>query len=523
MHRHRFDLVALRPRAVGDGDATPRRHTRFPTAAAVAPIVLAVTMLLASCGTSGNTVGAGAVTGTSAIASTAAATGAAVERTTASTSSTGISSSSNGTAATSGGTAALSARAASAQTPADGGVAAGRALYVSNGCVACHGDNAEGKIGPKIAGTGLTFAEVLHQVRQPRGVMPPFSPQQVNDAQVQQIYAYLESLAPPTPTPAPVAQTATTSVSVAVTPLNVDAIVAAVDDLKVASDYAHDAAKTVADLHTYGGQAAQALKAAQAAVQAAKTAGGGSAELKADLDQLQQLLGAVAPDVQAAASATSVEAAAPHTEKMVLASRLDLLPLALELVRVNGEVGAVTGTVKDTAGRPVAQALVTIEGGNVHTGLITDADGNFKASGIAAFRAVEVKAYKAGYLYVESHAPVTRAGTASVVITIPPESDPAASPKVSNAVVPAGAIAGTASAHFSLTATQKDNQIAEDQIWALSPEAGVAYVLRGSGNNAYTLDQKLPNLKAGTYTWYFFATTHECDMSSELVQHMTVQ
>lgn len=416
--------------------------------------------------------------------------------------------------------------AAGSTTSVASGLAGGRALFVSNGCSACHGDQGQGNIGPTIAGTGLTFAAVLHQVRVPKGQMPPFSTQQVSDAQVRQIYDYLESLGPPMPTPAPtVASSATNTASgaVAATPIDVDAIATAVDNLKVASDYAHDAAKTPADVKTYGGQAAQALAAAQIALKAAIANGGGSAELKADLDQLQQLLTNVAPDVQVAAAAATVAAAAPHTEKMVLASRLDLLPLALELVRVNGETGSVTGLIKDTTGKPVPQALVTIEGGKIHQGLLTDANGAFKASDVAAFRSVQVKAYKAGYLYVDSHAVVTKGGTANVVITIPQESNPPASPKVSNVSAPAGPIGGTALAHFSMTATQKNNDIAEDQLWALSPQAGAAYVLRSTGNNNYALDQALPNLKAGSYTWYFFATTHECDMSNVVQQTMTVR
>lgn len=387
---------------------------------------------------------------------------------------------------------------------------------MSVGCIACHGSNAEGKIGPKIAGTGLTFAEVLHQVRQPRGQMPPFPASTVSDAQVQQIYSWLESLAPPTPTPMPAAAGAPAKI-------NADAIVNAVSDLKVAADYAKDASKTVGDLQNYTGQATKALQAAQAAVQAATTAGGGSPELRANLAQLSQGLSAVAPEVQAAASATALNAAAPHTAKMVLASRLDLLPLALEIVRLNGETGAVSGVVKDTAGKAVAQAFITIGGGKVHTGLMTDANGAFKASGIAAFRAVEVKAYKAGALYVEGHAPVTSGGTASVTLTLPAEPDPAASPKVSDTFVTGGPLSGTATAHFAMNATQKDNNIAEDQLWALSPEAGVAYQLRQAGGNNYTADQPLPSLKSGAYTWYFFATTHACDMSNVVQQRMTVQ
>lgn len=490
--------------------------------------------LLAACGSPAASTGAGGPT--AAPATAAPASGGAPAGTAATTATTSSSAAVTPTAAATtapsptasavqaGATAQASPTpSAAAATPTagtsaatGGGAAAGRQLFVAKGCVACHGDNAEGKIGPKIAGTGLTFAEVLHQVRQPRGQMPPFSAQQVSDAEVQQIYTYLESLAPPTPTAMPAAQGAPSTV-------NADAIVGPVSDLKTASDYAKDASKSMQDLKTYTGQATTALQAAQAAVQAATASGGGSPELRATLAQLSQGLAAVAPEVQAAAAATSLDAAAPHTAAMVLASRIELLPLALEVVRLNGETGSVVGTVKDTSGKPVPQAFVTIGGGKIHTGLMTDANGSFSASGIAAFRAVDVKAYKAGSLYVENHAPVTKGGTASVTITLPAENNPPASPQVSDTFVTPGPIGGSATAHFAMKAVQKDNRIAEDQVWALSPEAGVAYVLRQSGGNNYTVDQPLPGLKAGSYTWYFFATTHECDMSNVLQQKMTVQ
>lgn len=487
----RLMMIAFRP-AQGHSDSGPRVWT----------CLLLASLVLLACGTpSSGSAGAGA--GAAAASATTPAAAPA--------------------------TAANSSAASSSQatTPADP-VAAGQTLYVNKGCGACHGEKAEGGIGPALAGTGLSFEAVLQQVRAPKGQMPPFSAQQVSDDELRGIYAYLESLGPPTPTPAPTPKLQPTvagvaSASPAPKPVDVDAIANAVDDLKVASDYAHDAAKTMNDLHTYTGQAMTALQAAQAAVQAGMAAGGGSPELQADLQQLKQVLDATAPEVQAAVAATSVDAAEPHTAKMQLASRLDLLPLAMELLRVNGETGTVTGVVKDTAGKPVADAFVTVEGGKVHTGLLTDGSGAFKASGVAAFRAVEVKAYKAGDLYVEAHARVTKGSSTSVTITIPPESNPPGSPKVSNTTVTGGPVAGTASAHFSMTATQKDNRIAPDQIWALSPQAGVAYVLRSAGNNTYTLDQALPGLKPGSYTWYFFATTHECDMSNVTQQRMTIQ
>ena len=73
----------------------------------------------------------------------------------------------------------------------------GEKLYVQKGCVACHGEKAVGNqaIGaPKTAGTLLTFDEVLKQVRTPRDKMVPFTPQQVSDDNVRNIYAYLKSL-----------------------------------------------------------------------------------------------------------------------------------------------------------------------------------------------------------------------------------------------------------------------------------------------------------------------------------------
>ena len=67
----------------------------------------------------------------------------------------------------------------------------------------CHGATAQGNTGPKLAGTGLSFDQVLLQVRTGKGAMPAFSTERVSDLEVQHIYAWLRSLAPPTPTPAP--------------------------------------------------------------------------------------------------------------------------------------------------------------------------------------------------------------------------------------------------------------------------------------------------------------------------------
>jgi mono/diheme cytochrome c family protein len=69
----------------------------------------------------------------------------------------------------------------------------GGELFIANGCNLCHGDSGEGNIGPTIAQTGFTLDKVIAQYRNPRGFMPPFLESQVSDAQVEDIYAWLQT------------------------------------------------------------------------------------------------------------------------------------------------------------------------------------------------------------------------------------------------------------------------------------------------------------------------------------------
>lgn len=73
----------------------------------------------------------------------------------------------------------------------------GRELFNSLGCVACHGPRGEGGVGPTIAQTGLPLARVIRQYRAPYQNMPRFGPNQVSEADVADIYAFLHTL--PTP------------------------------------------------------------------------------------------------------------------------------------------------------------------------------------------------------------------------------------------------------------------------------------------------------------------------------------
>lgn len=70
----------------------------------------------------------------------------------------------------------------------------GRELFFANSCNQCHGDNGEGLIGPTIAQTGFSLAQVVGQYRTPRGLMPPFGADRVSDQDVAHIYVWLQTL-----------------------------------------------------------------------------------------------------------------------------------------------------------------------------------------------------------------------------------------------------------------------------------------------------------------------------------------
>ncbi|MSQ28638.1 MAG: cytochrome c [Dehalococcoidia bacterium] len=78
--------------------------------------------------------------------------------------------------------------------PPAGNFQSGRQVFVTVGCSTCHRADGTGLVGPRIANTNLSFAEVLGQLRSPREGMPPFGPETVSDQQVRDIYAFLKSL-----------------------------------------------------------------------------------------------------------------------------------------------------------------------------------------------------------------------------------------------------------------------------------------------------------------------------------------
>ena len=77
----------------------------------------------------------------------------------------------------------------------------GKAAFVKHGCWQCHDFLGQGSVatsaGKVIADTQLPFDAFKAYVRDPAGAMPPFHVEILSDADMADIYAYLESLPKP--------------------------------------------------------------------------------------------------------------------------------------------------------------------------------------------------------------------------------------------------------------------------------------------------------------------------------------
>jgi len=73
----------------------------------------------------------------------------------------------------------------------------GKKAFVAHGCWQCHGFEGQGSVttsaGRVIADTQLPLDAFTAYVRQPTGAMPPFRPAILSDADLADIYAYLEA------------------------------------------------------------------------------------------------------------------------------------------------------------------------------------------------------------------------------------------------------------------------------------------------------------------------------------------
>jgi ubiquinol-cytochrome c reductase cytochrome c subunit len=95
--------------------------------------------------------------------------------------------------------AALASQAQAPQRPAAaapaGNADAGKKLYVSVGCYQCHGYEAQGSnaTGPRLGPRPMAFPAFSRYVRQPPGQMPPYTAKVVSDADLANIYAFIQS------------------------------------------------------------------------------------------------------------------------------------------------------------------------------------------------------------------------------------------------------------------------------------------------------------------------------------------
>jgi mono/diheme cytochrome c family protein len=94
---------------------------------------------------------------------------------------------------------ALAAVSAQNAKPAQAGNADnGKLLFASAGCAACHGNLAKGVngLGPQISPPPFAIIDFINFVRDPSEAMRPYSREELADAQLDDIYAYLQTLSP---------------------------------------------------------------------------------------------------------------------------------------------------------------------------------------------------------------------------------------------------------------------------------------------------------------------------------------
>jgi len=75
----------------------------------------------------------------------------------------------------------------------------GKTIYVTDGCYECHGYAAQGGAGtgPKLGPNPIPYAAFSFQVRSPRDEMPPYTAKVLSDADLADIYAFMQSLPQP--------------------------------------------------------------------------------------------------------------------------------------------------------------------------------------------------------------------------------------------------------------------------------------------------------------------------------------
>jgi mono/diheme cytochrome c family protein len=76
----------------------------------------------------------------------------------------------------------------------DAAAARGAQVWTEQNCNLCHGDQAAGRIGPKLAKTVLSADAVAKVVRNGQGSMPAYKTDKLGDADLAALYAWLQTL-----------------------------------------------------------------------------------------------------------------------------------------------------------------------------------------------------------------------------------------------------------------------------------------------------------------------------------------
>jgi len=71
----------------------------------------------------------------------------------------------------------------------------GRAVYTKAGCYECHGREGQGGAGtgPKLGPAPIPYGAFVFQVRAPRDQMPPYTSKVLSDAELADIYAFVQA------------------------------------------------------------------------------------------------------------------------------------------------------------------------------------------------------------------------------------------------------------------------------------------------------------------------------------------
>jgi mono/diheme cytochrome c family protein len=80
--------------------------------------------------------------------------------------------------------------------PADAAPSAakGKEIFHRVGCYECHNYQGQGGVGPRLAPKPLPFEALKSYVRNANGNMPPYRPTVLTDADLEDVYAYLQSI-----------------------------------------------------------------------------------------------------------------------------------------------------------------------------------------------------------------------------------------------------------------------------------------------------------------------------------------